>query len=143
MMSVTEIKELPEDLPLFAWGQKEFDSTPPKERELFVKRSQHVWTLHDGGELLMVVGVYQPNLVGDPPELWVLLCRNFKNNFRRNLLMVRDKMEELLELYPRVMVQVDAEFPAGNKFAMFMGFTQVRSQRLVNDREYIVYEVTR
>lgn len=140
-MLLSEVEELPPDLPLLPWAEEEMRRTPEVERRIFVRRSEKVWVLLDEDHhTLAVAGVIVPTAVSTP-ELWILLCEGFKANLRRNLVELYDNMVSvLLEQYPHVRVKVDAQAPAGTKFAELFGFVEVGRQH-AGDREYIHLEV--
>jgi hypothetical protein len=139
MLQVAEVKELPRALDLTEWAEVEYNSVSGEERAQLLQLSAHIWTLSLNGEVVMVVGVYTQALVG-PAELWMLLCRGFGRKLRHNLEAVKELVGDLLDLYPGVRVRIDSKFPAGHKFATFMGFVPV-STVVKRDREYGLYEV--
>jgi hypothetical protein len=141
-MLIKEVAELPEELPLLPFAEEELKRHTPVERKIFLRRSKHTWVLFDDvGEMLMVVGVTRPTQLSTP-EVWMLLCEGFTKNLRRNLIAVRKKVQDLLDLYPHVRVRVDALIPGGTKFVEFMGFTEY-FRDTKGTREYIYYEVRR
>lgn len=144
MLAVAEVDMFPKGLNLMPWSRHEFEQHTPKEVGHLKRTSEFVWTVSNtGGETLLVVGVKGEGLIGDIPELYMLVCEEFRKNLRRNLVEVRELVNELLTLYPHVKVQVDAKFPAGQRFAEFMGFRKmVGEPERVKDREYIWFEVT-
>lgn len=139
MLQVKQVANVPEGLALTDYSAAEFNSSAADEVLNLVQKSPHVWTLENDEEIIMVVGVYAPSFVG-PAELWMLTCRSFSRNLRHNLEEVREKVSELLSLYPNVRVRVDSKFPAGRRFAEFMGFREI-SRTSWKDREYVLYEV--
>lgn len=141
-MLVKETNELPEDLALLPFSESEFRRLSPVERKIFIRRSPNTWVVYDDeDEVLMCVGITQPSQLSTP-EIWMLLCAGFSKRLRRNILEVRERLEELLALYPHVIVRVDAAIPAGQKFVRFMGFTEYYRDTK-GEREYIYYEVRR
>lgn len=124
------------------WSQAEFKSTPKFARLSLERRSERIWTLKSGEEIILVCGVLVPALVSEP-ELWLLLCDGFKKTLRRNLTETRELVNNLLELYPNVMIRVDARYPTGHKFAAFMNFKQLSSRIAPDGREYGIYKVIR
>lgn len=139
MLLVDRVTNLPDNLLLTEYSEEELKTSSGNDVITLVHKSPHVWTVSDAEEIIMVVGVYAPSFVG-PAELWMLMCRGFSRNLRFNLEAVREKVSELLILYPNVRVRVDSKFPAGRKFAEFMGFREI-SRTSWKDREYILYEV--
>lgn len=139
-MLISEVSGLPEGLELMEWSEREFALTPPGERLRLLKKSDRMWVLEDGAKTLLVAGVLTPALVARP-ELWLLICRPFTRRLRRNLLRCRELVEDLLDLYPNVIVRVDASYPTAARFAAFMGFTQISYDVGHDGREYGIYEV--
>lgn len=115
--------------------------TPPIERKIFVRRSEHVWVLLDEDyHTLAVAGVIRHSLTSIP-ELWILLCRDFRLNLNRNLRALKENMVEVLWVdYDHLRVKVDAEAPAGTRLAEFFGFTEFGREE-AGGREYIHLEV--
>lgn len=133
---------MPKALHLTSHARADYESVPKFVSQLLVRQSAQTWTLIKGNHTLMVVGVLRPALVGQRPELWMLLCEEFKRDLKTNLMLVHDKVADLLELYPNVYVRIDSQFGAGRKFAKFMGFVPVNiPPERVNGREYLTYEV--
>lgn len=144
MLDVVETRTMPSALNMTEWAKQDVELLSAGEREVYLRRSEHAWILSEDGYTLMLVGVYKPVLVGPDAELWIVLCEEFNHRLRRNLLLVRDKFEELLEMYPLLRVRIDAQFPAGSKFAKFFGFVKLElAPQLIRGREYLVYEVRR
>lgn len=135
-------KTIPANLPLAEWSMKEFDAIPTSARLALERKSDRIWTLEADGHVVMVAGVLVPALVSRP-ELWFLLCTGFTKTLRRNLIETRELVEQLLDLYPRVIIRVDSRYPTGHKFAEFMGFRQISHSIAHDGREYGVYEVQR
>lgn len=112
------------------------------DRKIFLRRSEQVWVLHDeNNHTLLVAGIFRQSQVG-VPELWMLLCDEFSRDLLHNMREAREKLEELLDLYPWVKVRVDARYPAGQKFVRLLGFTEFYRETH-GEREYIHYEVRR
>ncbi len=141
-LEASQVGSIPEGLVLANWSQAEFRSTPKFARLSLERRSEKIWTLKSGEEIVMVCGVLVPALVSEP-ELWLLLCEGFKKTLRRNLTETRALVNQLLDLYPNVMIRVDARYPVGHKFAAFMNFQQLSSRTAPDGREYGIYKVIR
>lgn len=139
MLQIQEIKEVGHGLDLTDWSSKEFNRGDGK---ILIRRSKHVWSLTDDGELLAVAGLSIPSVMA-VPEVWLLLCRSFPRKLRRNIVYTRDYFESILDQYPRIEARIDAEFGAGRAFAKVMGFKEITSEVLNDNREYIVCEVNR
>ena len=135
------VDDVPAGLDLLPMAASEFSRMSEIERMLFVKKSERVWVLSDEEGELMVVGVYAPTFL-NVPELWMLLCRNFRRRLKSNIKELQERLSELLEIYPRISVRVDAQTPDGQNFVEIMGFSPV-STEVSNGREYIIYEVNR
>lgn len=136
------VEELPADLPFLPIAEEEMRHTPELEKKIFMRRSKDMWVLSDqANNTLMVAGITQPTIMSTP-ELWVLLCKDFKKNLRQNLIETKAKISELLNLYPHVMARVDAQTPVGQHFVQFFGFEEYHRETH-GDREYIYYEVRR
>lgn len=141
MLQVVETTSMPNDLELLPFSAAELAETPKFGQDLLVKHSSHTWVLMDETGVLMVVGIFAPDLIGRTPELWMLVTEHFRTNLRRNLRAIAGKIEVLLELYPRVKVQVENGHIAGHRFALFFGFEPKGSITHPNGRTYVVYEV--
>jgi len=138
----SEVNAIPRDLPFSEWSAREFNSTPPFARVALERKSKKIWALTTRGEVVMIVGVLSPALVSRP-ELWFLMCEGFKKTLRRNLLETRELVNDLLLMFPDVIIRVDAKYPTGHRFAEFMGFQQISHTVGADGREYGVYEVIR
>lgn len=136
------VEAIPTDLPLSDWSAREFASTPGSQRMALERKSKKIWLLKADDEVVMIAGVLVPALVSRP-ELWFLMCSGFTKALRRNLLETRELMDQLLLMFPSVIIRVDAKFPAGQRFAEFMGFKQISHSIGHDGREYGVYEVVR
>lgn len=139
MAQIDEVNELPSVMPLADWSQEEWNKGGGN---VLVRRSEHVWSMTDDGELLMAAGIIRPSFMS-VPEIWVLLCRDFNKRLLRNVRLAKEYFELILAVYPRVMVRVDAEYTKGRRFIEAMGFTELQSQTLSDGRDYIVCEVRR
>jgi hypothetical protein len=130
------VDDIPEELPLLPFAEFEMRKLPPVARKTYFRRSEYTHVLLDDyNHTLMVVGIYQPTLA-HRPELWVLLCAQFKENLRANLRATAQHFQELLRVYPTVVVRVDAEAPLGTKFAEHFGFREYEREDR-DGREYI------
>jgi hypothetical protein len=141
-LETSQVGNIPEGLELADWSQAEFKSIPKFARLALARKSERIWTLKSGEEVVLVCGVLVPALVSQP-ELWLLLCEGFKKTLRRNLTETRELVGSLIDLYPNVMIRVDARYPVGHKFASFMNFTQIASLPSPDGREYGIYKVIR
>lgn len=141
MLSVSEIREFPDGLKLLAWSEEELSREPREAIICLMQTSPSVWHIDRDGETLLVAGVFMPMLIGGVPELWLLLCEGIRHKLARNLREIRELVKDLVHLYPHVIVQVDAKFPVGRRFAEFMGFSKQVSYSVHAEREYIVFEV--
>ncbi len=144
MLTVEEINQIPGDLVLIDWSDKElkYNSTEAG-RAYLAKNSDKLWVVRRGAnENLLVAGIYRPALIGYTPELYMLVCEAFRTNIRRNLLETKELVKDLLALFPHVIVQIDADYLVGQKFAEFMGFRNQQRREVHRGREYIVFEVT-
>lgn len=137
-----EVDAIPAGLPLTQWSAQEFGQTSSRQRVALERKSKKIWALAIDDETVMIVGVLTPALISRP-ELWFLMCEGFKKSLRRNLLETRELIDDLLLLFPNVIIRVDAKYPAGQRFAAFMGFKQISHSIGHDGREYGVYEVTR
>jgi len=136
---IEEVTELPRALPLKEWSQREY-SQP--DGPVIVRKSAHTWTLLENGEILLILGVYEPTFM-TVPEVWLLMCHGFNKQLRRNLIYIKSRFGELLDLYPRLEVKVDSNYLAGLKFARHMGFRQIAEVKMNDGRDYIIFEVRR
>lgn len=143
MLIAEVINTIPEGLELLPWSRKEVDeNSTPEGRAHLARNSDRIWVVRNAQEQdLLIAGIYRPALIGQPPELYLLVCEAFKRNLRRNLLETRELVKGLLLDFPHVIVQIDAHFPVGQKFAEFMGFVSQRRYEVHKGREYIIYEV--
>lgn len=135
-----ELSEFPEDLPLLPFSEQEMKRLQPWERRVYFRRSE--WThamVDENNHTLLVGGIIKPTLVHDP-ELWVLICEDFKVGLAGNLKNAKLHFEELLREYPDIIIRVDAAAPLGTKFAEFFGFREYsREER--DGREFILLRV--
>lgn len=125
------------------WSAKEWERQPHSARLELARASEHVWALNtSGGTSVLVAGMFRPVAIGFTPEIWLLICQPFRENLRRNLLDTKYWLNRLVfSRYPRVIVQIDAKYPEGQRFARFMGFKDSLERTTFEDREYLVYEV--
>lgn len=145
MLVADRIREFPEGLNLMKWARDEYDNAGERGRTALVRTSEFVWAIkNQQGETLMVIGVFSQTLIGETPELYILLCEGFRVNIRRNLRECKHLLDKLLqEYYPKVLVHVDAQFPSGQRFAEFMGFVKQDVPPVIRKgREYLTYEVS-
>lgn len=134
-----EIDALPEGLRFLPVGEAEMRKTPDYEKRIFVRRSERVWALQDeNGVTLVVAGIIRRSDVS-VPELWILMCADFKTRLRKNLAEIKLKLRELLDLYDHVRVRVDASRAVATRFAEYMGFTEYHR----DEAGYVYYEVRR
>lgn len=123
-------------------AREDMRQSSPVERRIFLRRAENVWVLFDeDNHTLMVVGISRPSQVGIP-ELWMLLADWFADDLFHNFRQVKEKINELLDLYPWVKVRVDAKSPQGQRFVKLLGFTEFHRDTH-GEREYIHYEVRR
>lgn len=143
MLTAEVINTIPEGLELMAWSKKEVDeNSTPKGRAYLARNSERIWVVRNAaGDDLLIAGIYRPALIGHIPELYLLVCEAFKRNLRHNLVGTRELVKELMRDFPHVMVQIDARYPVGQRFAEFMGFTSINRHEVHKGREYIIYEV--
>lgn len=142
MLRAVEIDTVPEGLQLLDYSADEMARASKKEIAALVQVSPSVWRIeNEWGETILVAGLFMPHLIGGAPELWVLACRALRKTLRKNVIDLRTLVRQLTRLHPTTFVQVDAEYPTGQRFAEFMGFTRRHSYSLHNGREFIVYEV--
>lgn len=121
MLKVTEEIDVSRALPLTDWSQREWDTNDGK---MVIRRSKNVRSLLEDGELLLIAGISH-NSFTSVPELWILMCKGFCKQLRRNVKYVRMLLDQLLAEYPRLEVRVNKDFAAGMKFARFMGFKEI------------------
>lgn len=115
---------------------------PELERKIYLRRTEQTWVLEDqNGNTVMVAGLIKKTQVSTP-EIWMLLCEPFRENLLKNILQLRPKVAELLELHPRIVVRVDAQAPGGTRMMEALGFRPFRRET-AHGREYIHCEVTR
>lgn len=123
------------------WSRREFDKSTVEERASLVQVSPHIWKVERDGEPLLIAGIMQAQAIGGAAEIWLLVCEPMKKQLRRNAQDIKDLVRGLLCLYPHVYVQVDAAYPAGQRFAEFMGFTRLTESSRFKNREYLLYEI--
>lgn len=121
MLKVLEEIDVSRALPLTDWSQKEWNTNDGKT---VIRRSKVVRSLTEDGELLLIAGITHTSLTS-VPELWLLMCKGYCKQLRRNSKHVKLLLAQLLVEYPRLEVRVDMNFVAGMKFARFMGFMQI------------------
>lgn len=103
--------------------------------QLLIRRSHvfEVTTLDD--QLIILVGVSGGSMIGQKPELWVLLGKEFEAHPRKYLRTIRGLSEHLKTVFPRLQSSVRYLDPQ-TKFAKFFGFREVW-----RDNDYIYYGV--
>lgn len=121
MLKVSEEIDLSRALPLTDWSQKEWDTVDGK---MVIRRSKVVRSFTADGELLLIAGITHTTLTSIP-ELWIIMCKGFCKQLKRNIKYIREVLAQFLKEYPRIQVRVDMNFTAGMKFARFMGFVPV------------------
>lgn len=135
------VKELPEGMKLAPFAESEMRRLLEVERKIYIRRSERMWAMVDEhNHTLLVVGIIKPTQISIP-ELWLLMCEPFSDNLRTNWPEIKNGMNDLLALYPQVMVRVDAQLPAGKKFVERLGFMEYHRE-VRGDREYIYYKVS-
>lgn len=138
-MLIEEVDNIPEGMALLPLAEKEFLRLAPFERRVYIRRSKRTWLLMDDeGEVLMALGVHKPTQLSTP-ELWMLMAERFKLNLRRNVLALRDRIDDLFALYPHLMLRVDATAKEAQHFVRFFGFEEFY-RTAAGDREFIYYE---
>lgn len=139
-MVLEVIHNIPRTLELSDWAREEFRRT---EVERIERESASMWRLLGArDEVIAIVGIYAPDLVGVLPEMWLLLTEDFRRNLRYNLVAAQVGFKQILSLYPQMMVRIDAESPLGTKFAEFYGFKKAQKAQQYHGRDYLVYEVS-
>lgn len=106
-----------------------------------VKASQRVWlVLGNDNRPIFVAGVVGGSVMGQAPDLWLVLCNAYTEDLRNNVRYTRVLAGKLRRLYPRLRAVVPPEFDVGARFATHFGF---RPSGVVQrgDQSYAVYEV--
>lgn len=137
MVTVTEVKEMPNAAHLSEWSAKEWETADGKT---LIRRSENVWSLSSNSEILMIVGVYKP-AVTSVAEVWMLLCSGFNKQLKSNICAVNEYFAELCAIYPHLQVKVEESYGAGRRFAEYMGFRFMERVQMSDGKFYLVYEV--
>lgn len=145
MVDRHEIRVMPKGLILSEWASVDLltaGGNPEELRKLLWAASRHTWRFYQGNTTLAIAGVYVSPIPEHLPEIWLLLTREFSRNLRSNLIAAREQVDYITSLYPKVLVRVDAACPNGQRFVEFLGFTKIKEERMSNNRDYIVCEVS-
>lgn len=95
--------------------------------EAAINDSVRIWDVRDrASRTILLAGVFQFSLVGQQPNMWMIMCRPFKWATYRNLRMCRRLIDEALVMFPRLEFFVDSSSATDCKFAEFMGFSHIK-----------------
>lgn len=84
--------------------------------------TQDVYVVTDGELPVLLAGVKSGTLMSGPPEIWVLVFKNFGKKHLRQMPFI---ITSLRELYDELVAYVEVDNEPANKFARFFGFEPV------------------
>ncbi len=119
MIRTERVTEIPGSVlaTLMPYAQKEFAREQSSE---LLDATKDKWIMWDGDTPCFIGGVYKATMLGNDPELWLLLCNGF--NARRHLKPSKYYSRLLREGYPRLTLVVESSFRSGRRFAEVCGF---------------------
>lgn len=142
MIKIREIKVIPKSVirRFSDHARQEFEEAGEYAHEI-VRKSDRAWLITVRGKPVLVAGVVRKSLIGTPPELWVLLCKDFCASLKESVKITRFLREELFKLYPKVRVKVPIAYDAGHRFAKFFGFTPTELLQ-AGVKDFTIYEAS-
>lgn len=142
MIKIREIKVIPKSVikRLTDHSRMEFERAGDLAQRI-VRHSDKTWLITFNGKPMFVAGVVRTSLIGNAPELWMLLCKDFEASLRDAVCMTKDLRRRLFELYPRLRIKVPLTYEAGHRFAKFFRFQPVTFFEN-GERQFTIYEGT-
>lgn len=137
MIIIEKITKVPKSAldSLMPYAQREFMRD---HAQTLLDATKSKWVMLDDGKPCFICGIYEPAMLGNDPEYWLLLCKNF--NVRRHLKPCKYFAQLLREGYPRIKITIDSNFRSGRRFAEVCGFKVIK-QVIRRERSYELYGV--
>lgn len=107
-----------------------------------VHSSDSYWEVADqDGKVVLVAGVWMPCLIGRIPELWLILCNDFRKHLRDNIDRSKAGLSFVRTLYYDLQGQVSIDAVEEIRFAEWMGWNMTALVERTPGHFYNVYRL--
>ncbi len=139
MIAIDQITVIPSCLPWSKFAKSELENHPNYLR-LVARQSKEIYLLRDAeGKPIMVLGVAEASMITGF-RMWCLMCNN---DLRKHCRVLKRLLHMYVQQIGHVTVTVDKTFSVGQRFAEFMGFDLCDEITSIENKQYLVYEMSK
>lgn len=126
MIRIEQIKALPADAEkaLSAYAKSEWEKFGDKGNLILAANDCVLLFRNAAGVPLMVIGFTRGTFLGNPPEVWIMLCDEFSAQPRRYAKAIRSYLGNMKQVWPKVVMKVEPKDTLC-RFIRFFGFAKI------------------